>query len=122
MRLAALQATAVLAAVLAAVALVRLAAPAQAAGAATLHVYQAALCGLSLGLVVGLLRWRWERAEVADLVVESARPAPGRCGISWPVRSAIRACRSATGFRNRPGSSTPRAVRSGFPVRVLSAR
>jgi signal transduction histidine kinase len=70
MRLAALQATAVVAAVLAAVALVRLAAPGQAAGAATLHVYQAALCGLSLGLLVGLLRGAWERAEVADLVVE----------------------------------------------------
>ena len=70
MRLAALQATAVLAAVLAAVALVRLAAPAQAANAATLHAYQAALCGLSLGLLVGLLRGSWERAEVADLVVE----------------------------------------------------
>jgi signal transduction histidine kinase len=70
MRLAALQATAVVAAVLAAVALVRLAAPGRAAGAATLHVYQAALCGLSLGLLVGLLRGAWERAEVADLVVE----------------------------------------------------
>jgi signal transduction histidine kinase len=70
MRLAALQATAVLAAVLVAVALVRLAAPAQAANAATLHAYQAALCGLSLGLLVGLLRGSWERAEVADLVVE----------------------------------------------------
>jgi signal transduction histidine kinase len=70
MRLAALQATAVLSAVLAAVALVRLAVPAQAADAATLHAYQAALCGLSLGLLVGLLRGSWERAEVADLVVE----------------------------------------------------
>jgi signal transduction histidine kinase len=70
MRLAALQATAVLAAVFAAIALVRLAVPAQAVGAATLHAYQAALCGLSLGLLVGLLRGSWERAEVADLVVE----------------------------------------------------
>jgi signal transduction histidine kinase len=70
MRLAALQAAAVVAAVLAAVALVRLAATGQAANAATLHAYQAALCGLSLGLLVGLLRGSWERAEVADLVVE----------------------------------------------------
>jgi signal transduction histidine kinase len=70
MRLAALEATVVLAAVLVAVALVRLAAPAQAANAATLHAYQAVLCGLSLGLLVGLLRGSWERAEVADLVVE----------------------------------------------------
>ena len=70
MRLAALQATAVLAAVLAAITLVRLAAPGHAANVATLHAYQAALCGLSLGLLVGLLRGSWERAEVADLVVE----------------------------------------------------
>ena len=70
MRLAALWATAVLAAVLAAVALVRLTAPGQAALAATLHAYQAALCGLSVGLLVGLFRGSWERADVADLVVE----------------------------------------------------
>ena len=67
MRLAALQATAVLAAIFAAIALVRLAAPGHAANAATLHAYQAALCGLSLGLLIGLLRGSWERAEVADL-------------------------------------------------------
>ena len=77
MRLAALQATAVLAAVLAAIALVRLAAPGQAADAATLHAYQAALCGLSLGLLVGLLRGSWERAEVADLVVELGETRSG---------------------------------------------
>jgi signal transduction histidine kinase len=77
MRLAALQATAVLSAVLAAVALVRLAAPGQAADAATLHVYQAALCGLSLGLLVGVLRGSWERAEVADLVVELGETRSG---------------------------------------------
>ena len=69
-RLAALQATTVLAAVLAAIALVRLALPVGPAGPATLHAYQASLCALSLGLVIGLLRGRWERAEVADLVVE----------------------------------------------------
>jgi signal transduction histidine kinase len=77
MRLAALQATAVLAAVLAAIALVRLTEPGQAAGAATLHAYQAALCGLSLGLLVGLLRGSWERAEVADLVVELGETRSG---------------------------------------------
>ena len=77
MRLAALRATAVLAAVLAAIALARLAAPAQAANAATLHAYQAALCGLSLGLLVGLLRGSWERAEVADLVVELGETRSG---------------------------------------------
>jgi len=77
MRLAALWATAVLAAVLAAIALVRLAAPSQAANAATLHAYQAALCGLSLGLLVGLLRGSWERADVADLVVELGETRSG---------------------------------------------
>jgi signal transduction histidine kinase len=77
MRLAALQATAVLSAVFAAIALVRLAVPAQAADAATLHGYQAALCGLSLGLLMGLLRGSWERAEVADLVVELGETRSG---------------------------------------------
>jgi signal transduction histidine kinase len=76
-RLAALQATTLLAAVLAAIALVRLAAPGQAADAATLHAYQAALCGLSLGLLVGLFRGSWERAEVADLVVELGETRSG---------------------------------------------
>jgi signal transduction histidine kinase len=77
MRLAALEATTLLAAVLAAVALVRLAAPGQAANAATLHAYQVALCGLSVGLLVGLLRGSWERAEVADLVVELGETRSG---------------------------------------------
>jgi len=77
MRLAALWATAGLAAVLAAIVLVRLAAPAQSAGPATLHAYQAALCGLSAGLLIGLVRWPWERAEVADLVVELGQTRSG---------------------------------------------
>jgi signal transduction histidine kinase len=77
MRLAALQATAVLSAVFAAIALVRLAVPTQAADAATLHAYQAALCGLALGLLAGLLRGSWERAEVADLVVELGETRSG---------------------------------------------
>ncbi len=77
MRLAAFQATAVLAVVLAAIALVRLAAPGQAVGAATLHAYQATLCGLSLGLLVGLSHGSWERTEVADLVVELGETRSG---------------------------------------------
>jgi signal transduction histidine kinase len=76
-RLAALQATTLLAAVLAAVALVRLTEPGPAANAATLHAYQVALCGLSVGLLVGLLRGSWERAEVADLVVELGETRSG---------------------------------------------
>jgi signal transduction histidine kinase len=77
MRLAALQATGALATVVTAVAVVRLTAPVQAVGAATLHAYQAALCGLSVGLLVGLWRWPWERAEVADLVVELGQMRSG---------------------------------------------
>jgi signal transduction histidine kinase len=77
MRLAALRASAVLAAALAAAAVVRLAAPVQAVSIATLHAYQVALCGLSAGLLAGLWRWPWERAEVADLVVELGQARSG---------------------------------------------
>jgi signal transduction histidine kinase len=70
LRLAALLATAVLAFVLAAIASIRLALTAGAANTATLHLYQATLCALSLGLLVGLLRPAWERSDVTDLVVE----------------------------------------------------
>jgi len=69
-RLAALRATALLAIVLAANASVRLAAPAGGADVPSLHLYQATLCALSLGLLVGLLGSTWERAEITDLVVE----------------------------------------------------
>jgi signal transduction histidine kinase len=74
MRLAALQATGALATVVAAIAVVRLTADVQ---VAALHVYQAALCGLSVGLLAGLWRWPWERAEVADLVVELGQMRSG---------------------------------------------
>jgi signal transduction histidine kinase len=70
LRLAALRATALLAVVLAAIASIRLAVLADTARAATLHLYEAMLCALSIGLLVGLLRPAWERAEVTDLVVE----------------------------------------------------
>ena len=70
LRLASLRATALLALVLAMIASIRLGVAAGTASAATLHVYQATLCALSLGLLVGLLRPAWERAEVTDLVVE----------------------------------------------------
>jgi signal transduction histidine kinase len=76
MRLAALQATAALAALVAAIAVVRLAWPSQLVDT-TLHAYQAALCGLSIGLLAGLYRWPWERAEVADLVVELGQDRSG---------------------------------------------
>jgi signal transduction histidine kinase len=77
MRLAALQATTAFAAVLVAVAVVRLAWPAQAANTGTLHAYQLAVCGVSAGLLAGLWRWPWDRAEVADLVVELGHDRSG---------------------------------------------
>jgi len=80
MRRSALQATALFAAGAAAVALVRFAVPGPATAAATLLAYEALLCALAAGVLVGLVRWPWERAEVADLVVElgQARSAPLR--------------------------------------------
>ena len=69
MRRSALQATALFAAGVAAVALARLAVPGPATDA-TLLAYEVTLCALAAGLLVGLMRWSWERAEVADLVVE----------------------------------------------------
>src|SRR5260370_39344891 len=70
MRRSALQATALFAAGVAAVALARWAVPGPATDAATLLVYELILCALAVSLLVGLVRWPWERAEVADLVVE----------------------------------------------------
>ena len=70
MRRSALQATALFAAGVAAIALVRIAVPGPAASAATLLAYEVMLCALAVGLLAGLVRWPWERAEVADLVVE----------------------------------------------------
>src|SRR5215469_2369392 len=77
MRLAALQATTVFAAVLVTVAVVRLAWSAQAANTVTLNVYQLALCGVSAALLAGLWRWPWDRAAVADLVVELGHDRSG---------------------------------------------
>jgi signal transduction histidine kinase len=70
MRRSALQATALFAAGVAAVALARWAVPGPATDAATLLVYELILCALAVSLLVGLVRWPWERAQVADLVVE----------------------------------------------------
>src|ERR671930_2434973 len=69
-RLAALQATAFLGAVLAGDALVRLAVSTPDAKDATLLANEAALVVLAASLLAGLLRWPWERAEVTDFVVE----------------------------------------------------
>jgi signal transduction histidine kinase len=70
MRLAALQATGLLAAVLAGTAAVRLAFPTEEATDATLLAYEAALCVLAIGMLAALVREPWSRAGVTDLVVE----------------------------------------------------
>jgi signal transduction histidine kinase len=76
-RLAALQATAFLGAVLAADALLRLAVSTPDAKDATLLANEAALVVLAVSLLVGLLRWPWERAEVTDFVVELGEARSG---------------------------------------------
>lgn len=70
MRRAALHASTWFAVVLVAIALLRLAFVTRAATETTLLVYQASLCALAIGLVIGLFRASWEGAEVIDLVVE----------------------------------------------------
>jgi signal transduction histidine kinase len=76
-RLAALQATAFLGAILAADALVRLTVSIPDAKDATLLANEAALVVLAGSLLAGLLRWPWERAEVTDFVVELGEARSG---------------------------------------------
>jgi len=77
MRRSALQATAVFGGGVTVVASVRFAVPGPASGAATLLAYEVLLCALAAALLIGLLRWPWERAEVADLVVELGEARSG---------------------------------------------
>jgi signal transduction histidine kinase len=77
MRRSGLQATVLFAVSIAAVALVRSAVPGPAVGAATLLSYEVMLCALAVGLLTGLIRWPWDRAEVADLVVELGEARSG---------------------------------------------
>jgi signal transduction histidine kinase len=77
MRRSALQATVLFVAGVAAAAVVRFAVPGPASDAATLLAYEVMLCALAVGLLVGLVRWPWERAEVADLVVELGEARSG---------------------------------------------
>jgi signal transduction histidine kinase len=77
MRRSALQATALFAASTAAVALARFAVPGPAMNAATLLAYEVMLVALAAGLLIGLVRWPWERADVADLVVELGETRSG---------------------------------------------
>jgi signal transduction histidine kinase len=77
MRLLALRATALLGATIAASASIRLALPGSVAASATLHAYQGVLCVLTIGLLLGLTRGSWDRAEVTDLVVELGQTRSG---------------------------------------------
>jgi signal transduction histidine kinase len=77
MRLRALQATTLVGATIAATASVRLALPGHAAAVATLRVYEAMLCAVSVWLLIGLLRAPWERSAVTDLVVELGQTRSG---------------------------------------------
>jgi signal transduction histidine kinase len=69
-RLIALQATAGLSLVLAGTAAARLLLPPEQVSGPSLLVYEVALCVLAGGLLAGLLVAPWQRAAIADLVVE----------------------------------------------------
>jgi signal transduction histidine kinase len=73
----ALQATAGLSLVLSGTAAARLVLPPGDASGPSLLVYEAALCVLAGGLLVGLLVAPWQRAAVADLVVELGEARSG---------------------------------------------
>ena len=76
-RLAALRATAFLAAVLAGTAALRRAFPTQEVTDGTLLVYEAALCMLAIALLAGLVREPWARTRVTDLVVDLGEKRSG---------------------------------------------
>jgi signal transduction histidine kinase len=76
-RLIALQAAAGLSLVLAGTAAARLLLPSGEVSGPTLLIYEAALCVLAGGLLAGLLVAPWQRATVADLVVELGEARSG---------------------------------------------
>jgi signal transduction histidine kinase len=76
-RLIALQAAAGLSLVLAGTAAARLLLPPGEVSGPSLVVYEVALCGLAGGLLAGLLVAPWQRAAVADLVVELGEARSG---------------------------------------------
>lgn len=76
-RLAALQASGFLAAVLAGTAIARLAFPTQEGTDVTLFIYEASLCLLAVGLLVALVREPWARTAMTDLVVELGEARSG---------------------------------------------
>jgi signal transduction histidine kinase len=77
MRLAALQATAFLAAVLAGTAALRVAFPTQQVEEGTLLAYEAALCVLAVALLAALVREPWARTGITDLVVDLGEARSG---------------------------------------------
>jgi signal transduction histidine kinase len=79
-RLIALQAAAGLSLVLAAIAAARLLLPLGVVSGPSLLVYELALCVLAGGLLAGLLVAPWQRASVADLVVELGEARSGTVG------------------------------------------
>ena len=76
-RFAALEVTAWIAVVLAAIAALRLAFPTPEVTQATLHLYEVALCVLTVGLLAALVREPWARSHVTDLVVELGEARSG---------------------------------------------
>jgi signal transduction histidine kinase len=76
-RLIGLQAAAGLSLVLAGIAAARLLLPPEEVSGPTLLVYEVALCVLAGGLLAGLLVAPWQRAAVADLVVELGEARSG---------------------------------------------
>jgi signal transduction histidine kinase len=76
-RLAALQATGFVGAVLAGTAVARLAYSTQGVTDGTLLAYEAALCALAAALLTGLMREPWARTGVTDLVVELGEARSG---------------------------------------------
>ena len=79
-RLLGMRAATVLAAVLTADAIARLAAPVGSTDEVTLLAYEVSLSAGAVALLVGLLRGGWERAAVTDLVVELSESRSGTLG------------------------------------------
>ena len=76
MRLAAVQATAFLAAVLAGTAALRIAFPTQEVEEGTLLAYEISLCVLAVTLLAALVREPWARKGITDLVVDLGEARP----------------------------------------------
>ena len=134
MRLAALQATAFLAAVFAATAAARLAFPTQEVNDATLLVYEIALSALAIALLAALVREPWARSRVTDLVVELGEARSG--GLRDALAGALGDPTLEVGYRFAggyvdaqgrplalPAAASARAVtpveRDGRPIAVL---